>query len=118
MPFFSSHSPSSLDRWTVIAQQPRPVRDIDLVQNLTPAAPPVMIRYIGSRHGGAQLPGHDVAREVVGHGGQIEPAPAGDLEVGEVGLPKVVGRGRRNGLITSPAFLIKAVEAPIGTKSP
>ena len=29
--------------------------------------------------------------------GQLEPAPADDLEVGEVGLPKLVGRGGRIG---------------------
>jgi len=39
----------------------------------------------------AELPGDHVAREVVEHGGEIEPAPAGDLEVGEVGLPELVG---------------------------
>src|SRR5271157_5366509 len=31
------------------------------------------------------------SREVVEHRGQIEPAPADDLEVGKVGLPKLVG---------------------------
>jgi hypothetical protein len=41
-------------------------------------------------HVGAQLPGDDVAREVVEHGRQIHPAPADDLEVGEVGLPHLV----------------------------
>ena len=47
-------------------------------------------------HGRAQLPGDDVAREVVEDGRQIEPAPADDLEVGEVGLPELV---RRRGLV-------------------
>ena len=41
---------------------------------------------ISGRHGGAQLPGQDVAREVIEHGGQIELAPADDLQIGEVGL--------------------------------
>ena len=44
-------------------------------------------------HGGAQLPRDDVAREVVEDGRQIEPAPADDLEIGEVGLPELVGGG-------------------------
>jgi glycosyltransferase involved in cell wall biosynthesis len=35
-------------------------------------------------HGGAQLPGDDVARVVVEDGRQIEPSPADDLEIGEV----------------------------------
>src|SRR6516225_4348677 len=38
------------------------------------------IGHVGCRHGGAQLPGQDVAREVIEHGGQIEPAPADDLQ--------------------------------------
>ena len=42
-------------------------------------------------HGRAQLPGDDVAREVIEDGGEIEPSPADDLEVGEVGLPELVG---------------------------
>ena len=32
------------------------------------------------------------ARQVVQHGGEIAPAPARDLEIGEVGLPELVGR--------------------------
>jgi hypothetical protein len=47
---------------------------------------------VAGRHRGAQLPGDDVAREVVENGRQIEPAPADDLEIGEVGLPELVGR--------------------------
>ena len=45
-------------------------------------------------HGRAQLPGDDVAGEVVEDGRQIEPAPADDLQIGEVGLPELVGRRR------------------------
>ena len=53
-------------------------------------------------HVGAQLPGDDVAREVVEHGRQIHPAPPDDLEVGEVGLPHLVRpRGFRVELIGS-----------------
>ena len=48
---------------------------------------------VGSAHRGAEPPGDDVAREVVEHRRQIVPAPAGDLEVGEVGLPELVDRG-------------------------
>ena len=43
-------------------------------------------------HRRAELPGDDEAREVVEHGREIVPAPAGDLEIGEVGLPELVGR--------------------------
>ena len=39
---------------------------------------------------GPSAPGDDVAREVVEHGRQEVPAPASDLEIGEVGLPELV----------------------------
>src|SRR6516162_7344120 len=83
--------------WTVIAQQPWPMQNLDLVQTCPPQRHLQRIGYVGCRHGGAQLPGQDVAREVIEHGGQIEPAPADDLQIGEVGLPKLVWGGRRIG---------------------
>ena len=43
-------------------------------------------------HRRTELPGDNEAREVVQHGGEIAPAPARDLEIGEVGLPELVGR--------------------------
>ena len=43
-------------------------------------------------HGRTELPGDNEAREVVQHGGEIVLTPAGDLEIGEVGLPELVGR--------------------------
>jgi hypothetical protein len=49
---------------------------------------------VGSAHGGAELPGDDVSGEVIEHRREVEPAPAGDLEVGEVGLPELVDGGR------------------------
>src|SRR5271168_4867904 len=45
-------------------------------------------------HRRAQLPGDDIAREVVKRRAEIEPAPAGHLEIGEVGLPELVWRRR------------------------
>ena len=45
---------------------------------------------VPGRHSDAQFPGDDVAGEVVEHGRQVNPAPADDLEVGEVGLPHLV----------------------------
>src|SRR3954451_10788211 len=41
-----------------------------------------------------ELPGDNVAREVVQYRAEINPAPAGHLEIGEVGLPKLVRRCR------------------------
>ena len=45
-------------------------------------------------HRRTKLPGDDVAREVVEDRRQVIPAPADDLEVGEVGLPELIGRRR------------------------
>ena len=44
-------------------------------------------------HCGAQLPDDDVARKVVEHSREVNPAPADDLEVGEVRRPHLVGPG-------------------------
>ena len=46
-----------------------------------------------SPHRAAQPPRNDVAGEVIQNVEQIEPTPADDLEVGEVGLPHLVGAG-------------------------
>jgi hypothetical protein len=48
---------------------------------------------IASLHVGAELPGDDVAAVVVEDRGEVEPAPADDLQVGEIGLPKLVPGG-------------------------
>ena len=47
-------------------------------------------RDIVSFHRGAQAPGDDVGAVVVEECRQIEPTPAEDLEIGEVGLLKLV----------------------------
>ena len=52
------------------------------------------VRDIASLHRGAELPGDDVAAVVVEDGRQVEPPPADDLEIGEVGLPELVGSRR------------------------
>ena len=49
---------------------------------------------IGGAHVGAQLPGDDVAGEVVQHRREVVPAPACNLEIGEVGLPHLVDGSR------------------------
>jgi len=51
------------------------------------------VGHVLGAHVGAQLPGDDVAREVVEHGRQVHPAPPDDLEVGKVGLPHLVRSG-------------------------
>src|SRR5664279_2455376 len=51
-------------------------------------------RDVPGLHRRAELPGDDVAREVVQYRAEIEPAPADHLEIGEVGLPELVRRRR------------------------
>src|ERR1700730_3177360 len=52
-------------------------------------------RDVPDLHRCTELPGDDVAREVVQYRAEVKPAPADDLEIGEVGLPKLV---RRSGI--------------------
>src|SRR5215831_13030941 len=70
----------------------------DAVPDLTPAAPPATYRTrrLPTWWCTASRPGCS-ARSPIEHGGQIEPAPADDLQIGEVGLPKLVWGGRRIG---------------------
>jgi hypothetical protein len=75
-------------------------------------------------HGGAQLPDDDVAREVLEDGRQIEPTPADDLEVSEVGLPELVRRcclllelvGRLDDDEGRPGDQIVSLEQPINRR--
>src|SRR4029077_19829773 len=51
-------------------------------------------RDVPDFHRCTELPGDDVARKVVQYRAEVKPAPADDLEIGEVGLPKLVWRRR------------------------
>ncbi len=48
------------------------------------------VGHIFSPHGRAELPGDNVAAVIVEDRAEIEPAPSQYLELGEVGLPKLV----------------------------
>ena len=48
-------------------------------------------RDVPDLHRRAELPGDDVAREVVQYRAEVEPTPTNYLEIGEVGLPELVG---------------------------
>ena len=48
------------------------------------------IGYVFSPHVGAEFPRDDVAAVIVEDRAEIEPTPPKDLDVGEVGLPKLV----------------------------
>jgi hypothetical protein len=73
-------------------QEPRSIDKLSLVQPTGPQRQVERGRDILDRHGGAQLLADDIAGELVEHGRQVEPAPADHLEIGEVGLPELVGR--------------------------
>ena len=57
-------------------------------------APCERVSDIGRFHRGAELPGDDVAREVIEDCAEVEPTPTCNLQVSEVGLPELVD-GRR-----------------------
>ena len=78
----------------IVAEQTRPVGDVRTGTARRPQGQVQRVRHIVGPHGRTQLPGDDVAREVVQDRRQVEPALADHLEVGEVGLPELVrGRG-------------------------
>src|SRR6266576_3528678 len=77
-------------RGAIVGQQPWPIEDAGLVE-------PCRIQRHFERggdvlglHRGAQLPGDDVAGEVVEDRRQVEPSPADNLEISEVRLPELV----------------------------
>src|SRR4051794_3251350 len=72
---------------TIVRQQSRPVNDGDVVEAGSCQGAIEGGCYLLGPHGRTEFPGDDETGEVVEHGGEIIPAPADDLEVGEVGLP-------------------------------
>src|SRR3954454_4234305 len=77
---------------TIVRQQSRPVNDGDVVEAGSRQGAIEGGCYLLGPHGRTEFPGDDETGEVVEHGGEIIPAPADDLEAGEVGLPQLVGR--------------------------
>ena len=80
----------------VVAEKPGLVSDRRVIASRCLQGQREGIGHVVGPHGRTELPGDDVARVVVQDRRQIEPAPADDLEVGEVGLPQLV---RRRGLV-------------------
>ena len=78
---------------TIIAEQPWLVQHRGAVAAGSCQGEVQRVGHILGPHVGAQLPGDDIAREVVEHGGEIHPAPPDDLEVGKIGLPHLVWPG-------------------------
>ena len=79
-------------RPAVIRQQARSVNDGHLIEAGGRQRQIERGGHILRFHCCTELPGDNEAREVVQHDGEIVPTPARDLEIGEVGLPKLVGR--------------------------
>ena len=46
---------------------------------------------LAGRIAGGEMDGQQIAREVVDHRDRVPPAMAGDVDIGHVGLPKIVG---------------------------
>lgn len=67
--------------------------DANVIESGSVEHPVKLILHNTHHHAHAKLRGHDVAQEVVQHGGEIEPAPADDLQLGKVDLPQLVGLG-------------------------
>ena len=67
--------------------------DANLIESGRVEHPVKRILHNTHHHAHAKLRGHDVEQEVVQHGGEIEPAPADDLQIGKVDLPQLAGRG-------------------------
>ena len=81
--------------WAIITKQPGPMDDPHTVH---PGLGPGQVERLGHvrrLHRRPKRPRQDVARVIVEHGRQVVPAPPDNLQVGEVGLPQLVGPVRR-----------------------
>ena len=78
----------------VIAEQTWLVNDVHLIAAGCLQCEVQRVGDVLSPHVGAELPGDDVAAVIVEDRAEIEPTPAQNLDIGEVGLPKLVD-GRR-----------------------
>ena len=80
----------------IVPKQPGAMNDLGCVEPRRLQGHGQRIGDVACLHRRAQLPGDDITREVIEHGGQVKPAPADNLQVGEVGLPELV---RRRGFV-------------------
>ena len=75
---------------TTLAEQPRPVDDPRGIAARGREGEVQRIGDVAGTHGGAELPRDDEAAVVIEDRREVEPTPADDLEMGEVGLPELV----------------------------
>ena len=76
--------------WSVIAKQPWTLLHSGGIETGGVARQVRGLSDVGSCYRRTGSPSRDVAREVIEHGRQIEPAPADDQQVGEISLPQLV----------------------------
>ena len=79
---------------SVVAEQARLVNNVDLVATRCLQSQVQRVRHVLGSHVRAKFPRDDVPAIIVQNRAEIEPAPADDLQICEVSLPKLVdGRG-------------------------
>ena len=71
------------------------MHDPDLVDPRFGSGQVQRLHHVDGLHRRPEHPGDDVARVVIQHRREVVPAPAHDLQVGEVGLPQLVRPMRR-----------------------
>ena len=76
---------------SAVGQQARAVNDIGGFKPRSVERQIERVVHITRRHARSEFPGDDVAGEVIEYRGEIEPPPTDDLQVGEFGLPELVG---------------------------
>ena len=64
--------------------------DLDLIRAGDRQRTIERLGHVHGAHRRAELPGNDVAREVIENRGEVVPTPVDDPEVREVGLPHLV----------------------------
>ena len=81
--------------WAIITKQPVPMDDPHPVHPGLGSGQVERLGHVRRLHRRPKRPRQDVARVIVEHGRQVVPAPPDNLQVGEVGLPQLVGPVRR-----------------------
>jgi len=79
----------------VVAEKPRPLDHLDMLDPRFCDGHVQRVSHVLRLHGPAELPGDDIAREVVHHRRQIIPALADHLQLGKIRLPELVRPGCR-----------------------
>ena len=102
---------------SIIGEQSRFLLNLGLVATGCLQGKVQGLGHVVAGHAGAQLPGNNLAGEVVQYRRQVHPAPANDLQVGKIRLPLLIDGGGlvlklAGGLSTGPRT--EAGKAKIG----